>query len=126
MRNSAGKRLAALGLAVILPFLCAATWGTAPLDKLDLSDRTDYKLPVDLSVIEPRANEKAFTDTSYEDSTISVKITSGRVEDKCDYWVADIVIADPSQLRTVLSYDSFSEKKAADPPKENGGLEEGA
>ena len=62
MRNSAGKRLAALGLAVILPFLCAATWGTAPLDSLDLSDRTDYKLPVDLSVIEPRANEKAFTD----------------------------------------------------------------
>ena len=107
MRNSAGKRLAALGLAVILPFLCAATWGTAPLDSLDLSDRTDYKLPVDLSVIEPRANEKAFTDTSYEDSTISVKITSGRVEDKCDYWVADVIISDPSQMRTASASGNF-------------------
>ena len=107
MRNSAGKRLAALGLAVILPFLCAATWGTAPLDSLDLSDRTDYKLPVDLSVIESRANEKAFTDTSYEDSTISVKITSGRVEDKCDYWVADVIISDPSQMRTASASGNF-------------------
>lgn len=107
MSNSFGKRLAALGLAVLLPFLSAATWGDKELDSLDFSDRTDYKLPIDLSVIDPHAVESAFTETSYEDSTIRVKIETKRFEDRCDYWVADIVIGDPSQLRTASASGNF-------------------
>ena len=107
MGNSVGKRLAALGLAVLLPFLCAATWGTQPLDSLDFSDRTDYKLPIDLSVVEPYAVESAFTADSYQDSTISVKIETKRFEDRSDYWVADIEISDPSQLRTASASGTF-------------------
>lgn len=43
--------------------------------------------------------ESGLTDNSYEDSTISVHIETGRT-DGCDYWIADIVIAHPSQIRT--------------------------
>ena len=107
MRNSVGKRLAALGLAVLLPFLSAATWGDKELDSLDFSDRTDYKLPIDLSVIDPHAVESAYTETSYEDSTIRVNTETKRFEDRCDYWVADIVISDPSQLRTASASGNF-------------------
>ena len=107
MRKSVGRRLAALGLAVLLPFLSAATWGTSELDSLDFSDRKDYKLPVDLSVIMSRALENAFTDTSYEDSTLRVKIEMKRFEDRCDYWVADVIISDPSQLRTASASGNF-------------------
>ena len=107
MGKSVGKRLAALGLAMLLPFLSAATWGDKELDSLDLSDRTDYRLPVDLSVVEPHAIESAYTDRSYADSTISVSIASGRFEDRCDYWVADVVIRDPSQLRTASASGTF-------------------
>ena len=97
----------ALALAALLPFLSAATWGDRELDRLDLSDRTDYSLPVDLSVVEPRANEQAFTESSYSDSTISVRIEPGRYEDQCDYWVADVVIRDPSQMRTASASGNF-------------------
>ena len=107
MGNSWGKRLAALALAAALPFLCAATWGRKELDSLDLSDRTDYRLPVDLSIVEPYADENAYTPTSYEDSTIKVKIEAKRFEDRSDYWVADVEIADPSQLRTASSSGTF-------------------
>ena len=108
MGNSVWRRLAALGMAVaLLPFLSAATWGDKELDSLDLSDRTDYKLPVDLSVVDQHAIESAFTDTSYEDSTISVKIETKRFEDRCDYWVADVVIKDPSQMRTASASGTF-------------------
>lgn len=97
----------ALGLAALLPFMSAATWGDKELDSLDLSDRTDYRLPVDLSIVPPHAVESAFTETSYQDSTLSVQISTGRFEDVCDYWVADVKIADPSQLRTASASGNF-------------------
>ena len=40
------------------------------------------------------------SDLFYEDPTISVNITTGR-EENCDYWIADIIVTDASQLRTV-------------------------
>ena len=107
MRKVIGKRLMALGLAVLLPFLCAATWGDEVLESLDLSDRTDYRLPVNMDVVGPHAIESAFTETSYNDSTISVQIEAGRYEDLCDYWVADVIIADPSQMRTASASGTF-------------------
>ena len=107
MRKVIGKRLMALGLAVLLPFLCAATWGDEVLESLDLSDRTDYRLPVNMDVVGPHAIESAFTETSYNDSTISVQIEAGRYEDLCDYWVADVIIADPSQMRTASASGNF-------------------
>ena len=96
-----------MGLAVLLPFLSAATWGDKELDSLDPSDRTDYRLPVDLSVVENRANEHAFTGTSYQDSTIRVSIEAKRFEERCDYWVADVTISDPSQMRTASASGTF-------------------
>jgi len=46
----------------------------------------------------PRA-EGYTSETNYQDSTIRVNISTGRKAD-CDYWVADIIIRDASQLRT--------------------------
>ncbi len=65
-----------------------------------------YLLPLDYSTgSEPR--EEAFTETTYEDSTISVAISEGTT-DICKYWVADIRIQDPSQLRTMAGSKSGS------------------
>ncbi len=59
-----------------------------------------YALPIDFSggcELDPRNfNGKTF----YQDPTITVTLTSGRYSD-CDWWAADIVIASPTQLRTV-------------------------
>ncbi len=110
MNHLGGKRLqkgilllALLGVAL---FCAGATWGKEPLDRVDFSDK-HYLLPVDLSVVENRADESRFTEMGYEDSTLRVSISEGRFEDKCDYWVADVQIVDPSQLRTASSSGSF-------------------
>ena len=55
---------------------------------------------------------KNFTATAYRDSTIEVTIETGRAVN-CDYWVADIVIQDASQLRTV-SAGGFDMDRAMD------------
>ena len=71
------------------------------LKTLDFSDR-NYLLPVNFEVQKQRAIKKNFSKDGYgyEDSTLSIKIEAGRFEDRCDYWTADIVIKDPSQMRT--------------------------
>ncbi len=50
-----------------------------------------------------------FTENSYEDPTIKVKMEHGRFDD-CDYHVAYIEIADPSQLRTGLAGELGSKR----------------
>lgn len=67
----------------------------------DFSDR-NYALPINAeSGAEPKA-AGYLSETEYEDSTIRVKITTGRQFD-CDYWVAEIAVQDPSQLRTMAA-----------------------
>ncbi len=56
-------------------------------------------LPMDFSGGK-KLQERFYTgEWSYEDPTISVVIETGR-EDNCDWWVADVKIQHPSQLRT--------------------------
>jgi len=62
--------------------------------------KSPFSLPIDFSPgKKPLAS--GFLDAfTYEDPSISVKIEQG-VKNGCDYWVATIKIADPSQLRTM-------------------------
>lgn len=59
-------------------------------------------LPIDFSPGMPVQVDK-LTANGYADSTIRVVITTGR-DYNCEYWVADVVIADPTQLRSVSPY----------------------
>ena len=73
--------------------------------------RTDYLLPIDFSPgKEPSA--EGYIENTYSDSTIQVGVDTGIFEN-CQYWVADIHIQDPSQLRTMSAAESGSFEKAA-------------
>lgn len=84
---------AALALLLVLGTACAQQ----PL--------TANPLPVDFSAgVQP--DPAGFSsDLHYSDPTISVSIEAGR-QDECDYWIADIRIGHPSQLRTAAA-DTF-------------------
>ena len=110
------KILRKLFATLILPaFLCAqavpALGGELP--SLDFSDR-NYLLPVDFAILDQRAIEENYTEKGYQDSTIAVVIESGRFEDRCDYWTADITIKDPSQIRTSAAKGDFRSKGTRD------------
>lgn len=76
---------------LIIAVLLLSLWSAAAL--------ADLPLPIDFSGGSP-LNPANLTETSYSDSTIQVTITSD-YENRTQYWVADIVITDPSQFRTV-------------------------
>lgn len=88
-----------LAFAGALP--CAALASQWDNDGVELTEVN--KLPIDFSGGMPPQKD-AFVEGSgewsYADPSISVKITSGRDND-CDWWMADIHIADASQLRTM-------------------------
>ena len=68
----------------------------------DFSDK-NYLLPIDFS---PGKAPKAAgykDENTYEDSTISVSVGSGKYHDTCQYWYADITVKDPSQIRTLAA-----------------------
>ncbi len=103
----AGAFLASLALL----FNCAFCegFGLAGPGQPDIMEDV-YALPIDFSggcELDPRNFDGK---TFYQDPTITVTLTSGRYSD-CDWWAADIVIASPTQLRTVSS-DGFDK---ADP-----------
>ncbi len=94
------KRIAFLPLFVSLLLACAA--------------RADGALlPVDLSAGPAPLETGYLSDTEYVDSTIRVRIETGR-EGDCDYWVADVAVKDASQLRTAAAADDFSRTRALD------------
>ena len=65
----------------------------------DFSDK-HYALPIDFTnPVTPKASCFLNEDV-YEDSTLKVTIHTGR-ENGCSYWIADIIVSDPSQLRTL-------------------------
>ncbi len=78
---------------LILALLCCLCLGAA------CGESEPRRLPIDFSGGSPLTAEN-LTETGYSDDTITVTITSG-YEARCEYWVADIVIKDASQLRTV-------------------------
>lgn len=59
-------------------------------------------LPVDFTPGLPVLAENYLTDWEYEDPSLHVKVTTGRHE-HCDYWIADVRVADASQLRTAAA-----------------------
>ncbi len=78
-------------------------------------------LPIDFSP-GMEWNPNGIRTDGYEDSTISVTITTGRKENikadwptGCDWFVADIVIKDPSQLRTMAA-QNFNSYAVMDGP----------
>ena len=105
MRSSSSRRILprvfAFLASLTLLFNCAFCEGfglTGP-GQPDIMEDV-YALPIDFSggcELDPRNFDGK---TFYQDPTITVTITSGRYSD-CDWWMADIVIASPTQLRTV-------------------------
>ena len=75
-----------LSIALLLCLICCAASAEIPL-------------PIDFSGGSPLIQEN-ITEMGYSDSTITVEITKGK-QNGTEYWVADIVIQDASQLRTV-------------------------
>ena len=112
MKKLLRKLFATLILAAFLCTQAASALG-GELPSLDFSDR-NYLLPVDFAILDQRAIEENYTENGYQDSTIAVVIESGRFEDRCDYWTADITIKDPSQIRTSAAKGDFRSKGTRD------------
>ena len=99
------KRLTAL-LAAILLLFSAGVFAVAEEDDEVIGDMAPYKLPIDFSPGMPINQKYYLSDTVYEDPTLRVVITSGADDRGRMYWIADIEIADASQLRTAAA-DGF-------------------
>jgi len=103
--RKASQRLFILLCAFVL--VCAG-----PVQSMAAAETT-YKLPWDFSGGMPLKNEYFYGGTTYADPTIAVKIQYGvfdrGAETGCEYWVASIKIAHPSQLRTTAANGFQSE-----------------
>ncbi len=101
----------ALKKAVFFLCLCAllASVGCAALgEEAAAAEEEAAALPIDFSGGMPLKSEFFKDAWVYEDPTISVSIVQKRhsgASSNCDYWVADIKIAHPSQLRTQAAND---------------------
>ena len=92
------KRMTAF-LAALLLVLSAVVFAAAEED----DDEVLYlSLPIDFSPGNPLSQKFFLSDTVYEDPTIRVEITTGD-QNGVLYWIADIEIQDPSQLRTAAA-----------------------
>ena len=78
----------------------------------DFSDK-NYALPIDFTNPVTPKSSNFISEDVYRDETLQVNISTGR-KDGCTYWVADIVVSDPSQLRTLSAggFDSSSQMDA--------------
>ena len=99
----------------------------AEVEEVELEEPREYALPIDFS-IPPAPKADGFSETKdergkivrmYEDSTIRVTLSETRYyltekNDRTgtDIWIADVVISDPSQLRTA-SFDDNLDFSAA-------------
>ena len=103
--RKASQRLFILLCAFVL--ICAG-----PVQSIAAAETT-YKLPWDFSGGMPLKTEYFYGNTTYADPTIAVKIQYGvfnrGAETGCEYWVASIKIAHPSQLRTTAANGFQSE-----------------
>ena len=126
-------------LLSVLFLLPAAVLAESDADVLDITEIdldtegkdwsvSDYVFPLDLDYkSNPEAKKDGFTDSKdengkpvyvYEDSTIRVVVSEiryflpgGRDTKGTDIWMADIVISDPSQMRTISAGGPFDLKK---------------
>jgi len=98
------RRLTALLTAILLAFSA----GVFAMAEDDDDEMIFSSLPIDFSPGN-KINPKAYlSDTLYEDPTLRVEITTGK-ENGVLYWIADVEISDPSQLRTAAA-QSFTKK----------------
>ena len=104
------KRGLVILTALILMLLPLAGFASLAVDG---DDDTHYELPVDFTPGQPLDQRFFSGELTYEDPTISVVITKDRLNGKVDYWLADIEIKDPSQLRT-MSWDGFDSTGVGD------------
>ena len=101
------KRLTAFLAALLLVF-SAVVFAAAEDDEDSLPI---FPLPVDFSPGNPLDPSCFHTDPDcYDDPSIHVDVTSGEYNG-VRYWIADITITEPSQLRTAAA-ESFSDKRA--------------
>ena len=101
------KRIAAFLAALLLAF-CAGVFAAAEDDE----DVLFLSLPIDFSPGNPLNPRYFLSDTVYEDPSIRVEITAGNHEGVL-YWLADVEIMDPSQLRTAAA-EGFDSKRATE------------
>ena len=135
MKNDQKHRLFFRISAVMLLFCLlsfTATGFGAEVEDIEIQEPREYALPLDFS-IPPAPKAGGFSESKdengkkvrvYEDSTIRVVLSETRYyltekNDKTgtDIWIADIVISDPSQLRTAsfddeLDFSSATSKRA--------------
>jgi exopolysaccharide biosynthesis protein len=106
-----------------LCLLPAAVLTEAVVEDIEITEPREYVLPVDFSPA-PAPKAEGFSESKdeagkkvriYEDSTIRVVLSETRYyltekKDKTgtDIWMADIVITDPSQLRTASFDDGYN------------------
>ena len=104
------KKLAAF-LAAFLLMISAGVFAAAEEDDDNLPI---FPLPVDFSPGNPLDPSCFHSDPDcYDDPSIHVDITSGDCNGVL-YWIADITITEPSQLRTAAAED-FSDKRSRRP-----------
>ena len=130
MMKCQGFRLFLKIFAVLLAvcLLPSSILADAVVEDVELASPPEYALPIDFS-IPPAPKAEGFSESKdengkpvrvYEDSTIRVVLSEVRYyltekNDKSgtDIWMADIVISDPSQLRTA-SFDDNLDFSSAD------------
>ena len=98
-----------LSIALFLCLFCVAAGAEIPLP-IDFSGGSSLSRE---GYTAPYTDADGNTVCGYTDSTITVTIVSGH-EARTEYWVADIVISDASQLRTKAA-TSFDSNDARDP-----------
>ncbi|MBR3017411.1 MAG: phosphodiester glycosidase family protein [Clostridia bacterium] len=94
-------------LLCVFVLVCAG-----PMESMAAAETT-YKLPWDFSGGMALKSEYFYGNYTYADPTIAVKVQKGVFsrgsETDCEYWVASIKIAHPSQLRTTAANGFQSE-----------------
>ena len=94
-------------LAALLLILAAVVFAAAEEE----DDEVLYlSLPIDFTPGNPLNRKYYLSDTVYQDPTIEVQISAGDYNGVL-YWIADIEIQDPSQLRTAAA-ESFDDTRA--------------
>ena len=125
MKKDQGFRrfLRFFSVLLALCLLPAAVLAEAVVEDIEITEPREYVLPVDFSPA-PAPKAEGFSESKdeagkkvriYEDSTIRVVLSETRYyltekKDKTgtDIWMADIVITDPSQLRTASFDDGYN------------------
>ncbi len=89
-----GRKKAWIRILAVLSAFCCFTAGAEEV----------YTLPMDLTPGTPLRQECYISDTSYRDPTITMEITRG-FDYETVWWMAEVKIAHPSQLRTMPAYN---------------------